>query len=80
MSLRTVAAWRAANRGVGEARQRPPSITRRQFARATAGTAVLGSAFGSSLLRPGLADTRASFAPVPIPGGSPVLAACRTGV
>jgi hypothetical protein len=73
MSLRAIAAWRAANHGVGAVRQRPPSITRRQFGRAAAGTAVLGSAFSSSLLSPGLADTRASFAPVPIPGGSPAL-------
>jgi hypothetical protein len=73
MSLRAIAAWKAANHHVDAACQRPPSITRRQFARAAAGTAVLGSAFSSSLLRPGLADTRASFAPVPIPGGSPAL-------
>jgi len=32
---------------------------------------VLGGALGSGLFRPALADTRASFAPVPIPGGSP---------
>jgi hypothetical protein len=73
MSLRAIAAWRAAHHGVGVARQRPPSMTRRQFAGAVAGTVVLGSAFSSSLLTPGLADTRASFAPVPIPGGSPAL-------
>lgn len=73
MSLRAIAAWRAANHHVGAACQRPPSITRRQFARAAAGTAALGSAFSSSLLSPGLADTRASFAPVPIPGRSPAL-------
>jgi hypothetical protein len=48
-------------------------MTRRQFARAAAGTAVLGGVLGSGFLKPGLADTRASFAPVPIPGGSPVL-------
>jgi hypothetical protein len=46
-------------------------MTRRQFARAAVGTAVLGGALGSGLLRTGLADTRASFAPVPIPGGTP---------
>lgn len=73
MSLRAIAAWRAANHGVGAARQRPPGMTRRQFGRAAAGTAVLGSAFGSSLLGPGLAHANASFAPVPIPGGSPGL-------
>jgi hypothetical protein len=47
-------------------------MTRRQFARAAAGTAVLGGALGSSLFRPALANMRASFAPVPIPGGSPL--------
>jgi hypothetical protein len=48
-------------------------MTRRQFARAAAGTAVPGGVLGSGFLKPGLADTRASFAPVPIPGCSPVL-------
>jgi len=71
MNIRAVSAWRAANQDVGAARQLPPRITRRQFARGAAGTAVLGSALGSSLFRPGLAETRASFAPVPIPGGTP---------
>jgi hypothetical protein len=71
MNLHSIAAWRAANHGVDAASQRPSSITRRQFAGAAAGTAVLGGALGSSLFRPALADTRASFAPVPIPGGSP---------
>ena len=73
MNLHAIAAWRAANHGVDEARQRPPNMTRRQFARAAAGTAVLGGALGSGLLKPGLADTRASFAPVPVPGGTPLL-------
>jgi len=73
VNLRAIAAWRAANPGVGVARQRPPSMTRRQFTRAAAGTAVLGGALGAGLLKPALADTRASFAPVPIPGGTPVL-------
>src|SRR5215472_273334 len=73
MNLRAVAAWRAANPGVGAAHQRQPSMTRRQFARGAAGTAVFGGALGSGLFRPALADTGASFAPVPIPGGSPVL-------
>src|SRR5215469_11846395 len=73
MSLRVIAAWRAANYAVGAARLRPPSMTRRQFARGAAGTAVLGGALGSRSFRPALADTRASFTPVPIPGGSPAL-------
>ena len=73
MNVRSLAAWRAANHTVGAAHQCQPSMTRRQFARAAAGTAVLGGALGSGLFKPGLADTRASFAPVPIPGGSPFL-------
>ena len=73
MNFRSLAAWRAANHTVGAAHQCQPSMTRRQFARAAAGTAVLGGALGSGLFKPGLADTRASFAPVPIPGGSPFL-------
>lgn len=72
MSLREIAAWRAANHVAGMAR-RQPSMTRRQFARAAAGTAVLRGALGSRLIAPALAETRASFAPVPIPGGTPVL-------
>jgi len=71
MNLRAVAASRAANLGVGAACQRPPNMTRRQFARAATGTALLGGALSSGLLRPALADTRASFTPVPIPGGTP---------
>ncbi len=58
---------------LNSARRRPTSMTRRQFARAAAGTAVLGGALGARLVEPALAETRASFAPVPIPGGSPVL-------
>jgi hypothetical protein len=73
MSLRAVAAWRAANQGSGNVRRPATKMTRRQFGRAAAGTAALGGALGSGLFRPALADTRASFAPVPIPGGSPAL-------
>lgn len=73
MSLREIAAWRAANHGAGAVRRRQPSMTRRQFARAAAGTAIFGGALGSRLVEPALAATRASFAPVPIPGGSPAL-------
>jgi len=54
-------------------RQRPQAISRRQFARTAAGTAVIGTTVGSGLWRPGLAEASASFAPVPLPGGSPVL-------
>jgi hypothetical protein len=54
-------------------------MTRRQFARTAAGTAALGGALGSGLFKSGLANERASsapipsFAPVPIPGGTPAL-------
>jgi hypothetical protein len=46
-------------------------MTRRQFARTVAGTAVLGGALGSGLFKPGLAAPKTSFGPVPIPGGTP---------
>ena len=60
-------------------RRVPLGMTRRQFARTTAGTAALGGALGSGLFKSGLAEERASsvtipsFAPVPIPGGTPAL-------
>jgi hypothetical protein len=69
MSLRAIAAWRVANHHVDAVCQRPPSITRRQFARAAAGTAALGGAFGSGLFKPGLAAPKTSFGPIPIPAG-----------
>jgi hypothetical protein len=49
--------------------QVPVSLSRRQFARAAAGTAFAGAI---GLTRPGRVEA-ASFAPVPIPGGTPVL-------
>jgi hypothetical protein len=48
-------------------------MSRRQFARTAVGTSVIGTSLGSGLWKPGLAEASASFAPVPIPGGSPVL-------
>jgi hypothetical protein len=54
------------------ARELPRRFSRRQFARTTAGTAIVG-ALGAKLLPPAFAGTSASFAPVPIPGGSPAL-------
>jgi hypothetical protein len=69
MNLRAPSAWRAANRDVGAACRLPTRMTRRQFARAATGTAVLGGALGSGLLRPALAGIRWEFAPVPIPAG-----------
>ena len=69
MNIRALSAWRAANRDVGAACRLPTRMTRRQFARAATGTAVLGGALGSGLLRPALAGIRWEFAPVPIPAG-----------
>ena len=63
----------AANREVGAARQPAQGITRRRFAGTAAGAAFLGGALGSGLLKPGLAQASESFAPVPIPGGTPLL-------
>jgi hypothetical protein len=68
MNIRAVSAWKPAGLATSH-----PGMTRRQFARAVAGTAAVGGALGPGLLRPGLAAPRPSFAPVPIPGGSPVL-------
>jgi hypothetical protein len=52
--------------------RRPPvSVSRRQFAR-TAAASAFAAAVGSRLWTPSLAEA-ASFAPVPIPGGSPAL-------
>src|SRR5207302_11448915 len=75
MNIRALAAWRAGNNGLGVSRQRPPSMTRRQFAHAAAATAVLGGALGAGLFKPGLAAASSSFGPIPIPAprGSPFL-------
>ncbi len=60
-------------------RRVPSGMTRRQFTRTAAGTAALGGALGSGLFKSGLANERASsapipsFAPIPIPGGTPAL-------
>jgi hypothetical protein len=53
------------------ARQLPVPVSRRQFARTAAGSAF-AAAVGSRLWDPSLVEA-ASFAPVPIPGGSPAL-------
>ncbi|HTA69662.1 MAG TPA: hypothetical protein VK776_15335 [Bryobacteraceae bacterium] len=50
-----------------------PGLSRRQFTRTAAGTAVVGATLGSALWTPALAAPKGAFAPVPIPGGSPVL-------
>jgi hypothetical protein len=49
------------------------AMSRRQFARTVAGTAVVGATLASGLWRPGLAKARGSNEPVPIPGGTPFL-------
>jgi hypothetical protein len=48
----------------------PPRFSRRQFGRTLAGTAALGSALATGLLKPAAAE---SLAPVPIPGGTPIV-------
>lgn len=53
------------------ARRPPVPLSRRQFARAAAGGAF-AAAVGSRLWTPSLVQA-ASFAPVPIPGGTPFL-------
>ncbi|MGC2203082.1 MAG: hypothetical protein WA633_23450, partial [Stellaceae bacterium] len=54
------------------ARQHRACMTRRQLARTATGTVLFGGALGAGLLKPALASNW-SFAPVPIPGGSPGL-------
>ena len=44
-------------------------LSRRQFARAAVGAAVVGATLGSGVWRPGWAKGRGSNEPVPIPGG-----------
>src|SRR5260370_29745810 len=53
------------------ARRLPVPVSRRQFARTAAGSAF-AAAVGSRLWTPSLVQA-ASFAPVPIPGGTPAL-------
>jgi hypothetical protein len=80
MNVRALSIRRAASSARGQnanplsanGGQLSSSISRRQFARNAARTAVVGAAFGS-LWRPGRAEAKASFAPVPIPGGTPFL-------
>ena len=79
MNFRALPSWKATSlTGVPnsthhniQARQLPVPISRRQFARTAAGSAF-AAAVGSRLWTPSLAEA-ASFAPVPIPGGTPVL-------
>jgi hypothetical protein len=80
MNISTIPAWKAGTLTRGHNTNYTPAAfgelrtatSRRQFVRNTAGTAVLGAAFGS-LWRPALGQAKTSFAPVPIPGGTPAL-------
>lgn len=80
MNYRAISAMKASNptrvhqlnstAPVGEVRR---GLSRRQFTRTAAGTAVVGATLGAALWTPALAAPKGVFAPVPIPGGSPVL-------
>ena len=80
MNVRAISAWKAASLTRSHNANQTPAafgelrspISRRQFARNAAGTAVMGATLGS-LWRPGRAEAKSSFAPVPIPGGTPAL-------
>ena len=74
MNFRALADWKASGlTRIHEPIQNagPTPMSRRRFAHAAAGTAFAG-AVGSRLWRPERAEA-ASFAPVPIPGGTPAL-------
>ena len=79
MNLRALPGWKASSLAAvpgsthrdTSARQLPVPVSRRQFARTAAGTAF-AAVVGSRLWTPSLVEA-ASFAPVPIPGGTPAL-------
>jgi hypothetical protein len=48
-------------------------LSRRQFTRTAAGTAVVGATLGAGVWRPRLAHARQPHEPIPIPGGSPTI-------
>ncbi len=81
MNIRAISALRAASPirvhssidSDAPVNQFPSVLTRRQFGQVASGTAVISSVIGAQLWKPGRADASASFAPVPIPGGTPVL-------
>jgi hypothetical protein len=80
MNYRAIAALKASNpaRVHNADSQAPvtevrPGLSRRQFTRAAAGTAVASAAIGSALWTPAIASPKGAFTPVPIPGGSPAL-------
>jgi len=69
MNLRALQGWKPT--GLTNGPNSTPHISRRQFARTAAGTA-LAATVGSRLWTPRPVEA-ASFAPVPIPGGTPFL-------
>ena len=79
MNLRAIPGWKPRNSTTVPvstdrhipARRLPVSVSRRQFARTAAGSAF-AVAVASRLWTPNLVEA-ASFAPVPIPGGTPAL-------
>ena len=77
MNLRALSRWKATSlaSSSGPAHcdipAHPLPVSRRQFARTAAGSAF-AAAVGSRLWTPGRVEA-AAFAPVPIPGGTPVL-------
>jgi hypothetical protein len=81
MNVRAISALKAtiptriheANSMIPAVRQVGPGLSRRQFAGTAAWTAAVGATLGSALWTPALAAPKGAFAPVPIPGGSPVL-------
>ena len=58
--------------GLTRFRAVPSRLSRRQFGRTLAGTAALGGALATGLLKPA-PSAADSLAPVPIPGGTPLL-------
>ena len=79
VNLRALPAWKASSSTTAPnsarhdipARRLPIPVSRRQFAR-TAAASAFAAAVGSRLWSPSLVEA-ASFAPVPIPGGTPAL-------
>ena len=71
MNFRALADWKASGLTRIHEPIGPTPMSRRRFAHAAAGTAFAG-AVGSRLWRPERAEA-ASFAPVPIPSGTPAL-------
>jgi hypothetical protein len=80
MNLRAIPGWEAespnAVQSPNDARAVHPfrsPVSRRGFVRTIAGTAAIGTTLGSGIQTPETARSRWSFAPVPIPGGTPAL-------